>query len=115
MIIVLTPITNTSRVLPPRVKHGTNNQKSRRNGPFTDSENETNGEETGKVLASRMATQSNTPDEYVQAIDLSHQKTELHAKRVRPTSSIFRRETSAVPNSAGTQRRDTRDRRLSLT
>jgi hypothetical protein len=53
---VLTPIPNTSRLLSPRVKHGTDNQKARRNGPFAHSENETNDEETGKILASRMAT-----------------------------------------------------------
>jgi hypothetical protein len=80
LITVLTPITNTGRVLSPRIKHGTDNQKSRRDGTFTDSENETSGEETGKAFASRMATQSNTPDEYVQARYTSPQKIELHRK-----------------------------------
>jgi hypothetical protein len=55
-LIVLTPITNTSRVLLPRVKHGTDNQESRGDGTFTYSEKKPNNEETGKVLASRMAT-----------------------------------------------------------
>jgi len=55
LIIVLTPITNTGCVLSPRVKHGTNNQEARRDGAFTYSEDKTNGEETSKVLASRMA------------------------------------------------------------
>jgi hypothetical protein len=54
--MVLTPITNTGRVLSPRVKHRTDNKKARRDGTFTNSENETNCEETGEVLASRMAT-----------------------------------------------------------
>jgi hypothetical protein len=64
-------------VFSPRVKHGTDNHKSCRDGSFTDSENKPNDEETGKVLASCMATYSNTPDEYVQARDVSLQKTEL--------------------------------------
>ena len=55
-LIVLTPITNTSRVLFPRVKHGTDNQESRGDGTFTYSEKKPNNEETGKVLARRMAT-----------------------------------------------------------
>ena len=55
LIPVLTPITNTGRVLSPRVKHRTDNHKARRDGTFTHPENETNGEETGKVLAGRMA------------------------------------------------------------
>ena len=54
--IVLTPITNTSRVLLPRVKHGTDNQESRCDGTLTYSEKKPNNEKTGKVLASRMAT-----------------------------------------------------------
>jgi hypothetical protein len=54
--MTLTPITNTSCVFSPGVKHGTDNHKARRDGTFTDPENETNYEETGKVLASRMAT-----------------------------------------------------------
>jgi hypothetical protein len=56
LITVLTPINNSSRVLSPRIKHGTDNHKSGRDGTFTDSENETNGKETCKVLASRVAT-----------------------------------------------------------
>ena len=56
LIRVLTPITNTSRELSPRIKHGTDNHKSRRDGTFTNSENETNDKETGKVFASRMTT-----------------------------------------------------------
>jgi hypothetical protein len=56
LTIVLTPITNTSCVLAPRVKHGTNNHEARRDGTFTNSEDETTSKETGKVLASRMAT-----------------------------------------------------------
>ncbi len=55
-IIALTPITDTGRLLSPRIKHGTDNQKARRDRPFTHPKDETNDEETGKVLASRMAT-----------------------------------------------------------
>jgi hypothetical protein len=54
--MALTPITNTSRVLRPSVKHRTDNHEARRGGTFTYPENETKSEETGKVLASRMAT-----------------------------------------------------------
>jgi hypothetical protein len=43
-------------MLSTRVKHGTDNHKARRDGAFTYPENETSNEETGKVLASRMAT-----------------------------------------------------------
>ena len=114
LITVLTPITNTGRVLSPRIEHRTDNHKSRRDGTFTDSKDETNGEETGKAFASRMATQSNTPDEYVQARRMSIQKMDLHEERVQPTSSIFRQETFAAPDSVGTGRRDIRDRRLFL-
>ena len=53
--MVLTPISNTGRLLSPRIKHGADNQKTRRNGPFTYSEDETGDEETCKTLASRMA------------------------------------------------------------
>jgi hypothetical protein len=56
LIKVLTPITNTNRLFSPCVKHGTNNHKPRRDGTFTNSEDETTSKETGKVLASRMAT-----------------------------------------------------------
>jgi len=55
-VIVLTPITNTGRVLPPRVKHGTDDHKTRRDATFADSEDETKYEETSEVLASCMAT-----------------------------------------------------------
>jgi hypothetical protein len=44
LIAVLTPIPNTSRLLSPRIKHGTDDQKARRNGPFAHSEDETNDE-----------------------------------------------------------------------
>ena len=54
--MALTPIPDTSRLLTPRIKHGTDNQKARRNGPFAYSEDETNDEETGKILAGCMAT-----------------------------------------------------------
>ena len=40
---------------------------------------------------------------------------QLRAKRVQLTSSIFRQEISAVPNSGGTRRRDIRDRKSFLT
>jgi len=56
LIEVLTPITNTNRLFTPCVKHGTDNHKPRRDGTFTDSEDETTSKETGKILASRMAT-----------------------------------------------------------
>jgi len=55
-MIILTPITNTSRVLFPRVKHGTNDQKTRRDGTFTNPEDEASSEETSKALASCVAT-----------------------------------------------------------
>jgi hypothetical protein len=55
LITVLTPIANASSLLCPRVKHGTDNHKARRDGALTHPEDETNGEETGKVLASGMA------------------------------------------------------------
>ena len=53
-VVVLTPVTNTGRVLPPRVKHGTDDHKTRRNRTFTNSEDKTTSKETSKVLASRM-------------------------------------------------------------
>ena len=56
LITVLTPITNTSRVLSPSIEHRTDNHKARRDRTFTDPENEADGEETGKVFASRMTT-----------------------------------------------------------
>ena len=56
MIAVLTTITNTSRVLSPGVKHGTDNQKACSDRTFTYSKNKTSSKKTGKVLASRMAT-----------------------------------------------------------
>jgi hypothetical protein len=56
LINVLTTITNTSRVLCPGVKHGSDDQKARHEGTFTYSEKESNNKETGKVLASCMAT-----------------------------------------------------------
>ena len=56
LITILTTITNTSRVLSPGVKHGSDDQKARHEGTFTYSEKESNNKETGKVLASRMAT-----------------------------------------------------------
>jgi hypothetical protein len=74
LITVLTPITNTSRVLSPSIEHRTDNHKARRDRTFTDSKDETNGEKTGKAFASRMATQSNAPDKYVQASRTSLQK-----------------------------------------
>jgi hypothetical protein len=62
----LTPITNTNSVLFPRVKHQTDNHEARRDGTFAHAEDETDNEETGEVLASGMATQSNSPDKDVQ-------------------------------------------------
>jgi hypothetical protein len=56
LIIVLTPITNASCVLSPRVKHGTNNHEARGHATFRNSEDEATSKETGKVLASRMTT-----------------------------------------------------------
>ena len=56
LIDVLTPITNTNGLFSPCVKHGTNDHKPRRDGTFTDSEDEATSKETGKALASRMAT-----------------------------------------------------------
>lgn len=61
----LTPVANTSSLFCSRIKHGADNHKARRDGTFTHSEDEAGGEETGKVLASGMAAQSNSPDEYV--------------------------------------------------
>ena len=55
LVIFLTPITNTGRVLPPRVKHGTDDHKTHSDRTFTDSEDQTTSKETSKVLASRMA------------------------------------------------------------
>jgi hypothetical protein len=52
--ITLTPITNTSSLLPSRVKHGTDNHEARSDRTFTSSEDETDGEETCEVLASGM-------------------------------------------------------------
>jgi len=54
LIIALTPITNTSSLLSSRVKHGTDNHEARSDRTFTHSEDETDGEETSKVLASGM-------------------------------------------------------------
>ncbi len=56
LITVLTPITDTSRLFSPCVKHGTDNHKAGSDGTFTNSEDETTSKETGKGLASRMAT-----------------------------------------------------------
>ena len=55
MVTVLTPISNASSLLCPRVKHGTDDHKARSDGALTHPEDETNDEETGKVLASGMA------------------------------------------------------------
>jgi len=55
LVIVPTPITNTGRLLPPRVKHGTDDHKTHSDRTFTNSEDETTSKETSKVLASRMA------------------------------------------------------------
>ena len=74
LAIARTPITNTSSLLCSRVKHGTDNHETRRDGPFTHPEDETDGEETRKVLASSMTTHSNSPDEYVQARGMPLQK-----------------------------------------
>ena len=87
---VLTPISNSSRVLSSRVKHGTDDHKTCRDGTFTDSEDETKNAKTSKVLASRMAAYKDAPDEHVQARDVSLQNIELHAKGVQRTSTIFR-------------------------
>lgn len=73
---MLTPITNTNGLLISGVKHGTDNHEARRDGTFTHSEDEAHGEETGKVLASCMAAQSNSPDEYVQARDAASEDAE---------------------------------------
>ena len=56
VMTVLTTITNTSRLLFPRVKHGADDQEPRSDATFTYSENKTNGQEPEEVLASRMAT-----------------------------------------------------------
>ena len=56
LITVLTNVTNTSCLLSPGVKHGSDDQKSRHDGTFTYSENETSGKEIGKVLAGCMTT-----------------------------------------------------------
>jgi len=61
-------------VLASRVKHGADNHEARCDGTFTHSKNETDGEKTGEILASSMATQGDSPDEYVQARSVSLQK-----------------------------------------
>ena len=115
LAMVLTPVTNASRVLSPCVKHRTNDHKTCSDGTFTDSEDETKYEETSKVPASRMAAQSDAPREYVQARDALLQNVEYHAKGVQRTSTIFRQEISAAPNSGETRRRDIREKKLLLT
>ena len=55
-MIVLTPITNASCVLSPRVKHGTNNHEARGHATFRNSEDEATSKETSKVVASHMTT-----------------------------------------------------------
>jgi predicted RecA/RadA family phage recombinase len=42
-------------MLSPSIKHGTDNHEASRDGTFTYPKNETDNEETGKVLASRVA------------------------------------------------------------
>jgi hypothetical protein len=64
-------------VLSSGVKHGTNNHKTRSDRTFTHPEDETDGEETCKVLAGGMATQRNSPYEYVEARDAPLQKMEV--------------------------------------
>ena len=115
LVTVLTPISNSSRVLSPRVKHGTDDHKTCGDGTFTDSEDETKDEKTSKVLASRMAAYKNAPDEHVQARDVSLQNIEPHAKSVQQTSTIFRQEISVAPNSVETRRQDTREIKSFLT
>ena len=61
-------------MLSSRVKHGTDNHEARSDRTFTHSKDETDGEETSKALASGMTTQSNSPDENVQAGDMPIQK-----------------------------------------
>jgi hypothetical protein len=53
---VLTKVTNASRLLSPGVKHGSDDQKARHDGTFTNSKKETSDKENCKVLAGRMAT-----------------------------------------------------------
>jgi hypothetical protein len=106
LVIALTPITNTRSLLSPRVKHRTDNHEARSDRTFAHSEDETDDEETRKVLASGMATQSNCPDEYVQARDSPLQKMEARANCGRHASSIFRRETFEALSSGETRRRD---------
>ena len=62
---LLTPITNTSSVLSPCVKHRTDNHETRCDGPLTHTKNESDSEETGEILASCMTAQCNGPDENV--------------------------------------------------
>jgi hypothetical protein len=70
LAVALTPITNTDSVLSSRVKLETDNHEARSDKTFTHSEDESDGEEAGKALASGMTAQSNGPDECVQAGDM---------------------------------------------
>ena len=63
---LLTPITNTSSVFSPSVKHRAGNHETRCHRPLTHSKNESGSEETSEVLASGMTAQRNGPDENVQ-------------------------------------------------
>ena len=102
---LLTPITNTSSVFSPCVKHRVDNHEPRCDGPLTHTKNESNSEETSEVLASGMTAQCNGPDENVQ--------TESYCLRclrpnivIRLTSSIYRQGAFAKRGFAGIRKQD---------
>jgi hypothetical protein len=66
LIVLLTPIANTSSMFSPCVKHRADNHETCCDRPLTHTKDESNNEETGEVLASGMTAQSNSPDKNVQ-------------------------------------------------
>jgi len=61
------PVTNTSRLLLPCVKHGADDHETCCDATFTHPKDETNSEEAGKILASSVTAQSDSPYEDIQA------------------------------------------------
>ena len=66
LIVLLTPIANTSSMFPPCVKHRVDNHETSCHGSLTHTKDEPNNEETCEVLASGVTAQGNSPDKNVQ-------------------------------------------------
>ncbi len=63
----LTPVTDTQRLLPASVEHGTDDHESGGDGALAHAQNQTDCEETAEALARGMRTERDTPNEDVDA------------------------------------------------